>query len=272
MEKAVLLKDASLLDENGQCTLHQDVYIKNGRIEKIAETGKEKFPEAEKVISCPGFYVTPGIPNLHTHTAMNIFKGIAEDVTADAWFNEMIWPYESKMTDEDVYTGTLLGIAEMLNNGVTVFADHYFGEEHVLRAVKETGIRGDLAPTLFGATEEFPERLSEVSEFIRNHREDSDKISFHMGPHAVYTCPDPTLGQIVDEAKKLNVPLHMHISEEGPQVEKTREKTGLTPFGVMARAGGFELPVLVGHGLWIEEEDLKLINDDTCLRSVPKHI
>ena len=270
MKKAVLLKDASLLDENGQCTLHQDVYIKNGCIEKIAETGKEKFPEAEEVISCSGFYVTPGIPNLHTHTAMNIFKGIAEDVTADAWFNEMIWPYESKMTDEDVYTGTLLGIAEMLNNGVTVFADHYFGEEHVLRAVKETGIRGDLAPTLFGATEEFPERLSEVSEFIRNHREDSDKISFHMGPHAVYTCPDPTLGQIVDEAKKLNVPLHMHISEEGPQVEKTREKTGLTPFGVMARAGGFELPVLVGHGLWIEEEDLKLINDDTWFAFCPK--
>ena len=56
------------------------------------------------------------------------------------------------MTDEDIYTGTLLGIAEMLNNGVTVFADHYFGEEQVLRAVKETGIRGDLAPTLFGAS------------------------------------------------------------------------------------------------------------------------
>lgn len=169
MEKAVLLKDASLLDENGQCTLHQDVYIKNGRIEKIAEAGKEEFPEAEEVISCSGFYVTPGIPNLHTHTAMNIFKGIAEDVTADAWFNEMIWPYESKMTNEDVYTGTLLGIAEMLNNGVTVFADHYFGEEHVLRAVKETGIRGDLAPTLLVQQKSFRNdflRLQNLSKII----------------------------------------------------------------------------------------------------------
>lgn len=270
MKMGILLKDASLLDEKGQCTLHQDVYIRNGIIEKIAETGKETFPEAEDVISCSGFYVTPGIPNLHTHTAMNIFKGIAEDVTADAWFNEMIWPYESKMTDEDVYAGTLLGIAEMINNGVTVFADHYFGEEQVLKAVKETGIRGDLAPTLFGATEEFPERLSQVSEFIRDHREDSDKIAFHMGPHAEYTCPEPSLGEIVDEAKKLNVPLHMHISEEGPQVEKTRERTGLTPFGVLERAGGFDLPVLVGHGLWIEEDDLKFIRENTWFAFCPK--
>ena len=110
---------------------------------------------ADETIDCSRYFVSPGLANLHTHTAMNIFKGIAEDVTADAWFNEMIWPYESKMTDDDVYIGTLMGISEMINNGVTVFADHYFGEEQVLKAVKETGIRGDLAPTLFGMTPGF---------------------------------------------------------------------------------------------------------------------
>lgn len=271
MGKTTLLKDASVLDEQAQCIRHQNIYIREGLISKITDTSADDGSvAADEVIECSRFYVSPGLPNLHTHTAMNIFKGIAEDVTADAWFNEMIWPYESKMTDEDVYTGTLMGIAEMLNNGVTVFADHYFGEEQVLKAVKETGIRGDLAPTLFGAAPDFPERLAQVTEFIKNHREDSPRVAFHMGPHANYTCPEPTLGQIVDEARKLGLPLHLHVSEEDVQVEKARRETGLTPFGILHRAGGFDLKVLIGHGLWVEEGDLEYLRHDTLFAFCPK--
>lgn len=270
MSKEILLRDASLLTENAECLRHKDLRIRDGRIASICESRADGEEAAEEVIDCTGLYVSPGLANLHTHTAMNIFKGIAEDVTADAWFNEMIWPYESKMTDEDVYIGTLLGIAEMINNGVTVFADHYFGEEQVLRAVKETGIRADLAPTVFGASPDFKERLAAVSEFIRNHRMDSARIAFHMGPHANYTCPGETLGQIVDEAKKLALPIHLHVSEEDVQVEKARKETGLTPFGILHRAGGFDCKVLIGHGLWIEEEDLPLLKDDTWFAFCPK--
>lgn len=147
MGKTILLKNASLLTEEAECISSQNVYVKDGKIEKILPGDRDDGSlKAEETIDCSSYYVSPGLANLHTHTAMNIFKGIAEDVTADAWFNEMIWPYESKMTDDDVYIGTLLGIAEMLNNGVTVFADHYFGEEQVLKAVKETGIRGIWRP------------------------------------------------------------------------------------------------------------------------------
>lgn len=271
MGKTILLKNASLLTEEAECISSQNVYVKDGKIEKILPGDRDDGSlKAEETIDCSSYYVSPGLANLHTHTAMNIFKGIAEDVTADAWFNEMIWPYESKMTDDDVYIGTLLGIAEMLNNGVTVFADHYFGEEQVLKAVKETGIRGDLAPTIFGAAPEFPERLAQVKEFITNHRKDSDKIAFHMGPHANYTCPAPTLGQIVDEAKALDLPIHLHVSEEDVQVEKARAETGLTPFGILHEAGGFDCKVLIGHGLWVEEEDLKYLRDDTWFAFCPK--
>jgi 5-methylthioadenosine/S-adenosylhomocysteine deaminase len=269
MSNKILLKDASLLTEQAQCIRHKDLLVSDGKITKIADSGTEKL-EAEEVIDCSGYYVSPGLPNLHVHTAMNIFKGIAEDVTSDAWFNEMIWPYESKMTDPDVYIGTLLGIAEMINNGVTVFADHYFGEEQVLRAVKETGIRGDLAPTIFGAVPQFPERLAQVSEFIKNHKNDSDRVAFHMGPHANYTCPDPTLGQIVDEARKLDLPIHLHVSEEDMQVQKAKKESGLTPFGLLHRAGGFDQKVLIGHGLWVEEDDLKYLKDDTMFAFCPK--
>lgn len=268
-EKKILLRDASLLNEEAECIRHKDVLIQDGKIQSITDT-KTAAPKADEVINCSGYYVSPGLPNLHVHTAMNIFKGIAEDVTSDAWFNEMIWPYESKMTDADVYAGTLLGIAEMIGNGVTVFADHYFGEEQVLKAVKETGIRADLAPTVFGAVPEFTERLAQVSEFITDHRQDSDRVAFHMGPHADYTCPEPTLGKIVDEAKKLDLPIHLHVAEEQGQIIRARKETGLTPFGILHRAGGFDQKVLVAHGLWIQEEDLAYIKDDTWFAFCPK--
>ena len=271
MEKTILLKNAGLLDEEANCILNQNVYVQEGKILKILPAAEDtESIHADETIDCSKYYVSPGLANLHTHTAMNIFKGIAEDVTADAWFNEMIWPYESKMTDEDIYVGTLMGIAEMINNGVTVFADHYFGEEQVLKAVKETGIRGDLAPTLFGMTPDFHERLAQVKAFIQEHRNDSDRISFHMGPHANYTCPSPTLKEIIDVAKELNLPIHLHVSEEDVQVEKAREETGLTPFGILYEAGGFDCKVLIGHGLWIEEEDLKYLRDDTWFAFCPK--
>lgn len=271
MEKTILLKNAGLLDEEANCILNQNVYVQEGKILKILPVAEDtESIHADETIDCSKYYVSPGLANLHTHTAMNIFKGIAEDVTADAWFNEMIWPYESKMTDEDIYVGTLMGIAEMINNGVTVFADHYFGEEQVLKAVKETGIRGDLAPTLFGMTPDFHERLAQVKAFIQEHRNDSDRISFHMGPHANYTCPSPTLKEIIDVAKELNLPIHLHVSEEDVQVEKAREETGLTPFGILYAAGGFDCKVLIGHGLWIEEEDLKYLRDDTWFAFCPK--
>ena len=271
MQKTILLQSAGILDEEAKCTLKQNVYIKDGKFFRIvAENEDDHSVVADETIDCSKYFVSPGLANLHTHTAMNIFKGIAEDVTADAWFNEMIWPYESKMTDDDVYIGTLMGISEMINNGVTVFADHYFGEEQVLKAVKETGIRGDLAPTLFGMTPGFHERLAQVKEFILEHRNDSDKIAFHMGPHANYTCPSPTLKEIIDVAKELDLPIHLHVSEEDVQVEKARKETGMTPFGILHEAGGFDCKVLIGHGLWIEEDDLKYLRDDTWFAFCPK--
>ena len=91
-----------------------------------------------------------------------------------------------------------------------------------------------------------------------------------MGPHANYTCPSPTLKEIIDVAKELDLPIHLHVSEEDVQVEKARKETGMTPFGILHEAGGFDCKVLVGHGLWIEEDDLKYLRDDTWFAFCPK--
>lgn len=267
----IKLYNATLITEAGECLFHRDVYIENGRIAKICDSGADQ-PDAAltDTIDCSSYFVSPGFVNLHAHTAMNIFKGIAEDVSAEVWFNDRIWPYESRMTDQDIYTGTLLGIAEMLNNGVTAVADHYFGEEQVLRAAKDGGIRIDIAPTIFGMQPDYRERLAQVSEFIRNHRHDSDRISLRFGPHSDYTCPGDTLSVIVDEARRQGLPIHLHLAETELQVTQSLERSGRTPFQRLYDAGGFDLPVLVAHGLWVTEDDLNFVNDDTWFAFCPK--
>lgn len=267
-----VLENAGILTETGGCIPHQNLYISHGKIEKIEKWSREEhYPNEYEVIDCSRYFVSPGLVNMHVHTAMNIFKGIAEDATADAWFNELIWPYESKMTEQDVYVGTKLGIAEMINNGVTAFADHYFGEEYVLKAVKEMGIRCDLAPTLFGMAPDFGERLRQVSRFIEEHKGESDRVTYRMGPHANYTCPMDTMKMMVSEARRLDVPIHIHVSEEAAQVEKCRAANGMTPFAYLYEAGGFDTKgVMIGHGLWVEEEDLQYLTEDTWFAFCPK--
>ncbi len=265
------LYNAAIIMHTGECLFHKDIYIEAGRIVRICDSGT---PQPELIpsdtIDCSAYFVSPGLVNLHAHTAMNIFKGIAEDVPPEIWFNEMIWPYESKMTKQDIYTGTVLGIAEMINNGVTAAADHYFGEEQVLQAAKDTGMRMDIAPTVFGIAPNFRDRLAQVSEFIRNHQEDSSRISLRFGPHSDYTCPGNTLAEIVAEAKKMQLPIHLHLSETQLQVEQSLQRTGKTPFRCLYDAGGFDLPVLIAHGLWVTEDDLGCINENTWFAFCPK--
>ncbi len=270
-KNSIMLKCAALILEDGSVKTRQNLYTEGGRIAAIVDTDTDDGRyHADEVIDCSRYFVTCGIVNLHAHTAMNIFKGIAEDVRPDEWFNDMIFPYESRMTPRDVYIGTKLGAAEMINNGVTAVADHYFMEEEVLRAMKDTGIRADIAPTVFGTAPDFKERLAQVRAFISKHREESDLIEFHMGPHASYTCPPEQMGEIVDAAREMGLPLHVHLAEEKLQVTLSLEQYGVTPFGYMARAGAFDVPVLAAHGLWIREDDLQFINENTMFAFCPK--
>ena len=269
--EAVLLKNACLITEDGDVLTGKDVYICDGKIALIADHGQAAGDwRISDTIDCSRFFVSPGLVNLHAHTAMNIFKGIAEDVSSDVWFNEMIWPYESKMTGEDVFIGTKLGIAEMISHGVTAAADHYFQEEMVLAAARDCGIRMDIAPTIFGLSPDYKDRIAQVSEFIEKNDGISDRISFRFGPHSDYNCPYPVLGEIIDAAKSMCKPIHIHLSEEAVQVEESLAKLGKTPFEVLWDAGGFDLPVLVAHGLWIREEDLAFVNDKTWFALCPK--
>jgi len=265
--KNTVLKNGNIIDENGNLLENIDIYISNGKIEKLS---KIEDLNGCDVIDCTGYYITPSFVNLHAHSPMNILKGIAEDVTIDDWFNKKIFPYESKLKPEEIYWGTRLATIEMINNGVTAFADHYFSQESVYKAIEDSGMRGDIAPTIFGLSDDYNEQLKDAENFILKYKDKNDRINLRLGPHAPYTCPGEILKEIVALAKKLNVGIHIHVSETKEQVEDSLKVTGKTPIEVLYDSGAFDLKVIIAHGLWTMENDLKYLNSNTTFAFCPK--
>lgn len=263
----ILLKNGSIISENGNIENNLNIYINNGKIEKVSND----FVKGDyEIIDCSNFYITPGFVNLHAHSPMNIMKGIAEDISIEKWFNEKIFPYESKLEDEDVYWGTVIAAQEMINNGVTVFADHYFSQESVYKAIEDTGIRGDIAPTIFGLSVDYEQQLMNAVNFVEKYKNRNSRINLRLGPHAPYTCPNEKLNEIIDWAKKLDVGIHIHVSETKEQVEDSLKLTGKTPIQVLYESGGFEVDTIIAHGLWTLKEDLQFINDNSIFAFCPK--
>lgn len=267
MRTDLILKNANIINEVGTVSSNNNIYIKDGKISRISG---EFSQQNEEIIDCSSLFVTPGLVNLHTHSPMNIFKGIAEDVSIDDWFNREIWPYESKMTEEDTYYGALLAIVEMIDNGVTSFAEHYFNADKICDAVLETGIRADIAPTLFGMAENFNDQLDKVSRLIDKRGNENSRLSLRFGPHSPYTCSGDILTKIIDRAKNAGTGIHIHLSETQEQVNDSIRQYGKSPFEILYNSGGFDVPVIVAHGLWVREEELKYLNDDTYFAISPK--
>lgn len=260
-----MLANATVLDRDASVRREQCIAISGGIITSVGPG-----TAAGEIIDCSGCVVTPGLVNLHTHAAMVIFRGVAEDVPIQRWFNDCIWPYESMLTPGDVRTGARLACAEMIENGVTAFFDHYFHAGSVADAVVEAGLRADIAPTVFGLGPGVDAQIDSATRLIETRMGQAGRVFFRMGPHAPYTCPPPVLKAIVRRAQELGVGIHIHLSETLEQVRESVARTGKTPFEVLAAAGGFDLPVLAGHGLWVEEADLALINEDTWFAFCPK--
>jgi len=256
-----VLNHCTLLDEEGDFHFNKTLIISNGIIERITD----EFFEGE---DCSGLIISPGLVNCHTHAAMNIFKGIAEDVHIDAWFNEEIWPYESKMEENDVRVGTKLAIAEMLNNGVTAYADHYFSPQSIIDAVNEAHIKADIAITLFSQFPGYEEQLKQAVNLIQNNKH--EKIHLRLGPHSPYTCSIESLYEMSEWAKKLNCGLHLHVSETQRQVDDSLNLHQKTPLQVVYETGCLEVPCIIGHGLYIHPNEKKYLSKDTLIALSPK--
>lgn len=272
----LLIRNANVITPEAGSVVYmpgQDILIRDNKIEAVMKTGSVDPSQALFTVAATGMIALPGLINTHCHTAMVAFRGLAEDVTVDQWFNDYIWPAEANLTPEDVYWGTLLGLVEMIEAGVTTVADHYFAMDSVAQAIQEAGTRGALAWASFSKGVENPDGpLQTTINFCERWQGEADgRITTWLGPHSPYTCSEAFLKLVAGEAKRHKLGIHIHVSETARQVQQSLEVHGRTPIAVLRDAGIFEVPTLLAHAAHPTDDDIAIMaNANVGVAHCPK--
>ncbi len=233
------------------------IEITGGRFTRI-EPHPDEMPRATKIIDAGGQVAMPGLINTHTHAAMTLLRGVAEDVAIAHWFNDYIWPMEVNVGERDVYLGTLVAIAEMIECGVTTFADHYFHMDHAAQAVLESGIRANLGSAFFSS--QGADGLAHSVAFAeRWHGRADGRITTSIAPHAPYTVNDDDLTAAAEAARQLGVRVHLHAAEDIIQTNASLRARHATPIQVLDRTGVLDAGAIIAHGNGILPDDVALL-------------
>jgi 5-methylthioadenosine/S-adenosylhomocysteine deaminase len=257
------------VDPPHQVLEHHSVAIHNGRIAAILPT-----PEALLRFSPKQHHqlkdhaLIPGLINLHTHAAMNLLRGLSDDLPLMEWLNGHIWPAESRHVSADfVHDGTLLACAEMLRGGVTCFNDMYFFPEAAAEAALVAGMRA----TIGIITLEFPTAYAADAEdylskglATRDRLRDEPLLSFSFAPHAPYTVSDKTFGQVVTYAEQLDLPVHIHLHETDEEIRQSIEQYGLRPLQRLQNLGLLGPNLIVVHAVHLTQDELTTLAAHGC--------
>lgn len=215
---------------------------------------------AAETIDCTGLTLIPGLINAHTHAPMTLLRGLADDLRLDVWLIGYMMPVEREFVNPDfVRLGTLLGCAEMIRSGVTVFADMYYFEDSVAAATAQAGMRAVCAQTIL----KFPSPDAESYEAgLAVCREFLEKWKGHplivpaVAPHAPYTCTPEILQACAALAAEFDVPLHIHISETAQEVQDWRESYGMPVVPWVKKQNLFDAKVIAAHCVHIDEGEM----------------
>jgi 5-methylthioadenosine/S-adenosylhomocysteine deaminase len=252
---------AITLDGEDRVLENVNIAIANHRIVAMGKTPQGFTPD--EVIDGRERVALPGFFNAHTHAAMTLERGWAEDLPFERWLNEKIWVAESALEEEDVYWGAALACCEMIHAGVVGFADHYFWMDQVARAVEEAGVKANLAWCQFGIGAEHEVggvTLEGTLRFVRDwHGKADGRIRCAIGPHSPYMCPPAFLRQVIEAAHSLEVGIHLHVSESQEQVNKSLADHGATPVAHLANLGVFDVPVTAAHCNVVSDEDIAIL-------------
>ncbi|UFS58352.1 amidohydrolase [Subtercola endophyticus] len=232
---------------------HATIVVTNGAIASVSAGVPAGSVAATERIRASGRLAMPGFINCHTHSPMVMFRGAAEDIPIERWFNDFIWPMEVNMTDDDVEVAARLAAAEMIQSGVTTFADHYFSMPTIARVVDETGLRANLGSTFFSSDST---GLETSLDFALTHRGAAGgRITTSLAPHAPYTVTDADLALTAAAALANDLMIHVHAGETRKQTHQTRDRRGKTPVQILADTGILHARTLIAHGIGIMPED-----------------
>ena len=235
-----------------------NIYIEQNLISQI---GNVKI-EAEHVIDGKDKAAIPGLINTHTHAAMTLLRGYADDMALKDWLNNKIWPVEARLKKEDIYWGTKLACLEMIKTGTTTFNDMYFHGEIAAKAVKEMGIRGVLSEVFFDLFDETKgkkgrEKVKKGIEELKDYK--CDRIIPALGPHALYTVSSEGLQWVKEFADKNDLLIHFHLAETKNENDDFKKQHKMRPVPYLEKIGFLGENLVAAHCIWLNKEDMKIL-------------
>ncbi len=245
------------------------VVIHDGKIIDILEQGRlsERYI-ADISMSLDDHVLMPGLINLHTHAAMSLMRGLADDLPLMTWLQDHIWPAEKQVLSERfVREGSLLGCAEMLAGGTTCFADMYFYPHSVAEAVMQAGMRANIGLVVL----EFPTSYaSDADDYLLKGLEARDRWRNHelltssLAPHAPYTVENQNFEKIITYAEQLGLGIHTHLHETKDEISQSLERFGVRPLQRLASLGLLGPGFLAAHCVHLEPEEMEMLAAFGC--------
>ncbi|AFV03169.1 MULTISPECIES: amidohydrolase [Dehalobacter] len=239
-----------------------EIAIDGDRIVSVGERGTAPAGfNPDRVLNLTNHVVMPGLINTHTHAAMTLLRGYADDMPLMPWLQEKVWPFEDKMTPEDIYWGSSLALCEMLRSGTTTMTDMYISEEETARAVLESGTRALLSRGMIEHNKEAGNRsLQENIELFRKYHNAGDgRIKIMFGPHAPYTCSGEFLLTVKQEADRLGTGIHIHLAETQSELVTIRERYGTTPLCWLEQQGILGGQMIAAHCVYLNDAELDIL-------------
>ena len=254
----IVLKSAMLpgLDGNNRVV---DVLIEGNRFSRVAQSGME-VPAGAEIVDCNGFAILPAFYNGHTHAAMSLLRGYADDMPLQKWLQEYIWPFEAKLTGDDIEPACRLAFLEMIKSGTVFFADMYWHRERTIKIVEEMGIRAAVGVT-FAESLMTPEQIEGNFKFLAAHTGESERVRLAVAPHSVYTVGEKLLKRCADFARSENYMVHTHLSETKKELEDCERQYGCSPVRLLERAGMLDSNLAAAHCVHLSDDDMKAFVD-----------
>ena len=256
--KTLAVNNALILGVKGKNKpIEGSLLIKDEFIKKISD---EPF-DADKVIDAKKNLLIPGFINTHSHVAMSRFKGLLDDIKLSE-FLEKTFKLDSQRTDEDIYNSSIMGICEMIDSGITAFADLYYSEDIIARAVEDTGIRGFLSWNTLDKkfTTQTGEPIENAENFIRSFSKRSSLITPSIGVQGIYVASDDTYLKAYEISKKYGTIIHTHLAETREEINNCMKERGKRPVEQLDSIGFLNENLLAAHTVWLNLSEVRALS------------
>lgn len=253
------------MNASGRCLTPGFVGIRDGRVVSVEpyKHGMEAAWNPKRFLALDRHIVFPGLINAHTHLGMGFFRGIEDDLPLETWLKERVFPLEAALvTEELVYSASLLGMVQMLLSGTTTFVDMYYFEEATARAAERLGVRAFLGPGVLDmATPGVPDAetgLRRLEAFIERYL-GHPRITPIVAPHAPYTCSDGTLKALSALRERFGLRATIHVQETSGELQESLQRFGKTPLERLEALGFLDPGVLCVHMVWLGAGDKEVL-------------